>query len=140
MAQRVGRRKGLKIMLSSGAVAALLLIASVAWACTAVMGTMTLSPNSGKPGTSFTATASGLRVANPAATYTIRWNDVQRTKQGKSCHSSNVILASSVPAPNGSFTVQLQVPSPTQRGKSKVCGLDDGDNSVGTQHKTFTVI
>lgn len=146
--QRQGSRRGVW-GLAVGA-AGLLAFSSVAWACTTIMGAATISPTSGRVRSTVTYSAEDLRNAdaNPPRTYRLRFQDANSVRAGSAaggCHSA-LIVATGISAPNGAFSVQVQVPRrvngmKTPKGPSKFCGEDEVDSQgYGTAHKTFTVL
>lgn len=135
-----GRASGLVVC--SAALGGLLLFASAAWACTAVMGQLALNPTSGKAGSTVKASATGLKVA--PAKYRLVFINAKKVQNGIGCHDSDrqVIARGIETDSNGAFSVSAQIPATAPRGTSKICGRESSPvrDQTATTHETFTVL
>lgn len=123
------------------AVFAAVAVAGTAFACTIIMGQLTLAPTSGPIGSTVTTSASGLKVA--PATYRLLFNSATRMSKNQNCMTSTKVLASSV-ATDGSggwSNVTVTIPPKSPRGVSEICGMENTPvkNQTGTMHEVFTV-
>lgn len=112
---------------------------SVAWACTASMGSMSISPKSGPRGTKVTANATNLK---PVASYKVVFNNSSRVRQSRSCHSAPTVLRSSVgTSATGSFSTTVRIPTNAPLGLSEICAMETAPvpNSTASTHERFTV-
>lgn len=114
---------------------------ATAWACTDIMGQMTLSPTSGAPGTVVSTSAVGMKGA--PSKYKLLFNKAPRVAAGKGCHSAIKVLLKPVkPDVTGAWSnVVVKIPSLAPLGVSQICGLETYPNpaQTGTTHETFTV-
>lgn len=136
--QRASRRRG-RLALLSVVPACLLAIAfaSVAYACTTIMGSLTLTPTSGPAGMTISTTASGLK-AN--ATYALHFAKAV----GANCMSfKGVLTLATITADStGAWSnVMAKIPSNATMGMHSTCGMEVTPikGSTGTQHGIFTV-
>lgn len=137
---RSRRRRSRWATVPCGFVAATLVLASAAWACTVTMPTLTLSPNSGRPGSSTTGTvAKGLK---PLATYKMNFINNTNYKAGVSCHKITQVLATVQADGAGGFKVTMAIPANAPRGTSKICGVESfpSAGATATTHTTYTVL
>ncbi|HEX6539578.1 MAG TPA: hypothetical protein VF155_10395 [Candidatus Dormibacteraeota bacterium] len=115
---------------------ALVWAAMVVFACTNIMGQLTISPTSGSVGTRITTTASGL-VAN--ATYAMHF---AKSTSGSCMSFKGVLTLGSVTASgSGAWSgVTFAIPSASM-GTHSVCGMETKPvkGGSGTQHDTFTI-
>ena len=136
--QGASRRRGRLALLSAVPACLLALaLASVAYACTTIMGSLTLTPTSGPAGTMISTTASGLKAH---ATYALHF----AKNAGGNCMSfTGVITIGKVTADaTGSWSnVMAMIPSNATIGMHSTCGMElkPIKGSTGTQHDTFTV-
>lgn len=126
--------------LASGAVAAL--AGSAAFACTVIMGALSISPTSGNAGTTISTSATGLKPA--PATYNLLFEDAVGLSAGGSCMGSSQILVKAIPTnTQGSWTsVGATIPALAPQGVSEICGLEKFPvaGQTGTTHDEYTVI
>lgn len=118
-------------------------LASSAWACTAVMGKLTLNPTSGRAGSTVKAAATGLKVA--PAKYRLVFIDSRELKADKGCHSStssDIIKRGIQTDSKGAFSAKAAIPTTAPRGTSLICGLETYPvrNQTATTHETYTVL
>lgn len=115
-------------------------VTGTAFACTIIMGTLTLSRTSGAKGTVITTSASGLKAGG---NYRLLFDTATRLAAGKDCMSSSLVLNRSVNADSaGSWSgVNVTVPAKVPRGVSQICGMENRPvkNATATQHDMFTV-
>ena len=116
---------------------ALVWAAMLAFACTNIMGSLTISPTSGPVGTTISTTASGLKANG---TYQLHF---AKTTSGNCMSFKGVltlatITANSMGAWNG---VTAVIPSRASMGVHSTCGMEISPikGGSGTQHDTFTV-
>lgn len=131
-----------RAVIVGAAVAAFVLSAgSVAWACTQIMGQMTITPTSGTPGTVITTSAVGLK-ASPAK-YKLKFSDANRVAAGLGCHGTNIVIKKGIrTTSNGTWSgVNATIPPTAPLGLSEVCGLESYPTAgqTGTTHQAFTV-
>ena len=138
LGQLTGRRVTVGAVIAAFAA---VILAGTVFACTVIMGQLTLSPNGGTVGTLVTTSAGGLKAA--PATYRLVFNDAARTAAGKSCMASAKVLKSSVPTDgSGSWSgVTVIIPARERVGVSQICGMENTPvkNQTATTHETFTV-
>lgn len=132
------RRRGRLALLSAVPACLLALaLASVAYACTTIMGSLTLTPTSGHAGTTISTTASGLKGN---ATYALHF----AKNVGANCMSfKGVLTLATITADStGAWSnVMATIPSNATIGMHSTCGMElkPIKGSTGTQHDTFTV-
>ena len=98
-------RKRPLYLIGLGAVAAPLLAASVAYACTS-LATLSLNPSHGPPGQTVTVTGRGFAQHDPSDARTGQPVEIRFDS------TRNPVLARGAPSgPGGEFTVQIQVPN-----------------------------
>lgn len=128
-------------VVAGAAVAAFVLsAASVAWACTQIIGQMTVTPDAGPAGTVVNARATGLK--GTGAKYKMKFNDATRTAAEGGCHSAPIVLKKGIrTTAQGTFDVNVTIPSNAPLGASQICGLETypTPGNTGTAHITFTV-
>ena len=124
------------LTLPAAAIAALAGAATV-FACTNVMGALTITPTSGPAGTTISTTASGLK-AN--ATYQLHFAKTTSSNcmSFKGVLTLATITANSMGAWNG---VTAVIPRTATMGVHSTCGMEIKPikGNTGTQHDTFTV-
>lgn len=128
-------RYGVPVGLATGAVA---LVSTVAFACTAVMGPLTITPSSGHAGTTIVTSAQGLK---PGATYALH---VTNSVNGDCMNFQGVTTIGKIKT-NGSgawSNVSSVIPSKASMGTHGVCGMEltPVKGQTGTAHETFTVM
>ena len=133
--RRLSVRYGVPAGLATGAVA---LVSTVAFACTAVMGPLTITPNSGHAGTTIVTSAQGLK---PGATYGLHFT----TSINGDCMSFKAVTTLGKIKTNGSgawSSVSSVIPASASMGAHGLCGmeLNPVKGQTGTAHETFTVI
>jgi hypothetical protein len=131
------------LLLAALAMAGALCLASTAWACTSVMGNLTITPSSGNRGTAITANATALK-AYPAK-YRLRFaNPVEPTGNCMATDTTATTLVKGIrTTSSGSFSnVRATIPSAATRGQHEICAMETYPvpNQTGTQHMIFTVI
>lgn len=113
-------------------------ISTVAFACTQVMGALTITPASGKAGTVITTSAAGLKVF--PAQYAMHF-----TKGvGGDCMSfAGVVTMTKITANSqgGWSNVPMTIPASAKQGVHGVCGMElyPIKGATATTHDTFTV-
>ena len=124
------------LTLPAAALAALAGAATV-FACTNVMGALTITPTSGPVGTTINTTASGLK---DNATYQLHFakSTSSNCMSFKGVLTLATITASSMGAWNG---VTAVIPRTATMGVHSTCGMEIEPlkGGSGTQHDTFTV-
>ena len=117
---------------------ALVVLATVAFACTEVMGPLTLTPTSGPGGTVVMTTASGLKVA--PAQYALH---LAKTSSSDCMAFKGVTTLKTVStdASGGWPNVPVTIPRSTSLGTHGLCGMEvyPIKGQTGTMHDTFTV-
>ena len=124
------------VTLPAAAVAALAGAATV-FACTNVMGALTITPTSGPAGTTITTTASGLK-AN--ATYQLHFGK----NSGDNCMSFKGVITVGTITANASgawSNVTAVIPRTAAMGVHGLCGMETKPvkAATGTAHDIFTV-
>lgn len=139
MPEQGASRRRKRIALSAAVPACLLAIAttSVAYACTTIMGQLTLTPSSGHAGMTISTTANGLK-AN--AMYALHFAKAV----GANCMSfTGVITLGKVTTDSTGAWNNLiaTIPSNASMGMHSTCGMElrPVKGSTGTQHDIFTV-
>ena len=132
-----GRRGRLALLSAVPACLLFIAFAGVAYACTTIMGQLTLTPTSGPAGTMISTTASGLK---PHAMYGLHF---AKTVGGNCMSFSGVITIAKITASStGAWSnVMATIPSNTTIGMHSTCGMElkPVKGNTGTQHDTFTV-
>ena len=121
-------------LLSVPLMTALLLTASLAFACTQIMGPLTLNPGSGPPGTVVSTSATGLKPF--PARYDLFYGGTCMTFTGK-------LLKTITTNPSGGWiNVKVTIPKRTARGQHSLCGVEAYPNAAqsATSHDDFTVV
>ena len=118
-------------------------LAATVFACTGIMGPLTISPASGNAGTTITTSATGLKPS--PATYKLVFEDSVSIAAGGSCsYQSPVVLVPTIPTDGqGSWNnVNATIPSNAPQGVSQVCGWEKYPvaGQTGTTHDTYTVL
>ena len=117
----------------AGAAAALGVLATEAFACSAVMGPLTFNPPSGKAGTVVLTTATGLK-AFPAK-YDLFWD-------GECMQFSGKLLKTITTNSKGGWTnVKVTIPKNATLGSHSLCGVEawPSAGSTATSHSAWTV-
>lgn len=116
-------------------------LATVAFACTDIMGPLTLTPTSGSAGTLVTTSATGLK--GTPAKYELHFS----TSAGSSydCMSFTGVQVLKTIRTNraGGWTnVRVNIPPNASLGTHNLCGMEIYPNKggTGTTHQSFTVI
>ncbi len=140
--QANGRRNRQRAGAFAVVVAGAMSVASVASACTAVMGQLVLSPTSGPAGSSITASATGLKVA--PAKYRLIFISSKSLANGGGCHdggSQTLVRTIKTDSKGSFFGIKAQIPSTAPQGVSQICGLEKYPvkNQTATTHQSFTV-
>ena len=131
--------KTCKAVLAGGAGGtALVLLATVAFACTEVMGPLTLTPTSGPGGTVVTTSASGLKIG--PAQYALH---LAKTTSGDCMAFKGVTTLATVTTDSGGgwSNVPVTIPRSTTLGTHLLCGMEvyPIKGQTGTTHDSFTV-
>jgi hypothetical protein len=121
------------------AAAALLLIASTAWACTTIMGTVTVNPSSGTPPVGVQVSATGM-LANTS--YNIKYLNPARRASNVNCHYNGTRISNGATTDaSGNYgPVSTTIPKEKSSGTglAMVCIQDPGVFSGG--EADFTVL
>ena len=136
--QGASRRRGRIALLQAVPVCVLAIVfASIAYACTTIMGQLTLTPGWGHAGMTISTTANGLKAK---ATYALHFAKVV----GANCMSfTGVMTIGKVTTDStGAWNnLMATIPSNASMGMHSTCGMEikpvKGD--TGTQHDIFTV-
>ena len=115
------------------AAAALGLVGTEAFACSAVMGPLSFNPPSGPPGTVVLTTASGLKPY--PAKYDLFWAGECMTFTGK-------LLKTITTNSQGGWTnVKVTIPKNAPLGQHSLCGIEayPSAGSTATTHAAWTV-
>ena len=112
------------------------LVSTVAFACTAVMGPLTITPSSGPAGATITTTASGLK---PNGLYALHFSS-----SASNCMSFQGVATIAKIATNnmGAWSnVSSVIPASASLGTHGLCGMElkPVKGQTGTVHDTFTV-
>lgn len=113
-------------------------VSTVAFACTQVMGALTITPASGKAGTVITTSAAGLKVS--PAQYAMHFTKAV----GGDCMSfAGVVTMTKITtnSQGGWSNVPMTIPSSAKQGIHGVCGMElyPIKGATATTHDTFTV-
>ena len=121
-------------MLSALLTAALVATATLAFACTQIMGPLTLNPPSGPAGTVVSTTATGLKPF--PAMYDLFFGGTCMTFTGK--------LLKTIPTngQGGWTNVKVTIPKKTKPGSYSLCGVElhPSPGGTATDHDSFTVV
>lgn len=129
-----GRLRKNSLCASVVAVGATAAVASTAFACSSIMGQMTLTPDSGKPGTVVLSTATALKPY--PAKYEIFFGGTCMTFTGK-------LLKTITTNSHGGWTnVKLTIPKTAKLGSQSLCGVEAYPvaGQSATSHNSFTVV
>ena len=139
MRNRSRRARVLRFVLIAGSpMAALVVISTIAFACTSVMGPLSFSPTSGPSGTVIMTSAQGLKVA--PAQYALHFAKAS----GADCMSFKgvVTMATIATSPTGTWSnVSMRIPAKSSLGTHAVCAMEvtPVKGATGSDHDTFTV-
>jgi len=114
--------------------AALVATASLAFACTQIMGPLVLNPQSGPPGSAVVTSATGLKPF--PAQYDLFFGGTCMTFTGK-------LLKVITPDMNGAWSnITVTIPKHASLGSHSLCGVEAYPNpgSTATTHNAFTVV
>lgn len=110
---------------------------SVAFACTAIMGPLTMSPTSGPAGSTITTSAAGLKAK---AKYALQYAN---TTSGDCMSFSDVTIIKKVTTDGaGNWSgVTATIPAHTTMGTHGVCAMEISPvkGMTGTTHDSFTI-
>ena len=110
---------------------------SVAFACTAIMGPLTMSPTSGPAGTTITTSATGLKAK---AKYALHYAD---TTSGECMSFTGVTTLKKISTDgSGNWSgVTATIPASTTMGTHAVCAMEISPvkGMTGTTHNVFTI-
>lgn len=124
------------LTLPAAAIAALAGAATV-FACTNVMGSLTITPTSGPAGTVVTTSVSGLK---PNATYALHF---AKATNGNCMSFSGVttVARATANSSGGWSSVMATIPNKATIGVHGFCGMELSPikGNTGTTHDTFTV-
>lgn len=127
-------RYGAAAGFATGAVA---FVSTTVFACTAVMGPLTITPSTGPAGTTITTSAQGLK---PGARYALHFAN---SVNGDCMNFRGVTtIAKILTNPSGAWSnVTSVIPSGATLGTHGVCGMELSPvkGQTGTDHDTFTV-
>lgn len=137
MASRIGWSRG-GLAAAASLLGVVLLSTVPAFACTQVMGSLTITPAYGHAGSTVTTSAKGLKPY--PAKYAIHFGNTS----SDSCMSSTGVTILKTIATNrtGQWTnVPVVIPPASQLGTHEMCGLEKSPQpgGTGTTHDTFTV-
>ena len=114
--------------------AALVATASLAFACTQIMGPLTITPSSGRAGTVVSTSATGLKPF--PARYAMFF--------GGTCMSFTGKLLKTITANSsgGWSNVKVTIPKKAPLGQQSLCGVEAYPNAgqTATSHNDFTVV
>ena len=131
-------KTGTAVLAGGAGGTAIVLLATIAFACTEVMGPLTLTPTSGPGGTVVMTTASGLKVS--PAQYALH---LGKTSSSDCMAFKGVTTLKTVPtdASGGWSNVSVTIPRSTTLGTHGLCGMEvyPIKGQTGTMHDTFTV-
>ena len=112
----------------------LAIVASTAYACTMIMGPLTLNPPSGHAGTVVSTTATGLKPF--PAMYDLFFGGTCMTFSGK--------LLKTIPTngQGGWTNVKVTIPKTAKPGSYALCGVEVHPNpgATATTHSSWTVV
>ena len=112
------------------------LVSTVVFACTAVMGPLTITPTSGPAGTTITTSAQGL---TPNGVYGLHFSS-----SAADCMSFQGVATIAKISTNSSgawSNVAALIPASASLGTHGLCGMEikPVKGQTGTEHDTFTV-
>ena len=121
-------------LLSMLLTAVLVTTATVAFACTQIMGPLTLTPNSGPAGTVVSTTATGLKPF--PARYDLFFGGTCMKFSGK------LLKTITTNASGGWTNVTVTIPRRAALGQHSLCGVEAYPNAAqtATSHNDFTVV
>lgn len=113
---------------------AAVLMATTVFACTGIMGPLTLNPASGPPGTVVSTTATGLKPF--PAKYDLFFGGACMTFTGK------LLKTIQTNAQGGWTNVKVTIPKRAKMGSQALCGVESypSPGSTATSHDSFTVV
>lgn len=137
---RARRRFGALTLGAGGFVLASIVgVATVAFACTDIMGSLSLTPTSGHAGTSVSTSAAGLKPK--PAKYELHFAN---STSGDCMSFSGVTVLKTIRTDSvGQWTnVRVMIPSVATLGTHSFCGMElyPRMGGSGTQHMSFTVV
>ena len=127
-------RTAARVAASATAATAGVLLATTVFACTGIMGPLTLNPASGTPGTVVSTTATGLKPF--PAKYDLFFGGTCMTFTGK-------LLKTITTNMQGGWTnVKVTIPKTAKLGSQALCGVEayPQPGSTATAHDSFTVV
>ena len=116
-------------------------VATVAFACTDIMGPLTLTPTSGAAGTVVTTTANGLK--GTPAKYELHFSTSAGSAYDCMSFTGVQVLKTIRTNRAGGWTnVRVTIPSTASLGTHNFCGMEiyPTHGGTGTTHESFTVI
>lgn len=131
------RRLLVRYCLSAGvAPSGVALVSTVAFACTAVMGPLSITPTSGPAGTTITTSARGLK---PNATYGLHFST--GAADCMSFQGVTTIGKIKTDATGAWSNLSSVIPSKASMGTHGMCGMELNPikGQTGTSHDTFTI-
>lgn len=134
MMRRGQRRTRYAMAVSGVALAGFLGISSVAFACSGIMGNLTLTPDSGPPGTVVSTSATGLKPF--PAQYDMFFGGTCMTFTGK-------LVKVITPNASGAWSnVKVTIPKHAKLGLQSLCGVEAYPvaGQTATSHNAFTVV
>ena len=137
---RAGRRFG-AVTLGAGtfALASIAGVATVAFACTDIMGSLSLTPTSGPAGTSVSTSAAGLKPK--PGKYELHFA-IGTSGDCMSFGGVTVLKTIRTDSVGGWTNVKVTIPSSATMGTHSFCGMEvyPVRGGSGTQHMSFTVV
>ena len=138
----MSRRTGIRIArggVAASGVIAVVASASIAYACTEVMGPLLMAPMSGHAGSTVLTTASGLKPY--PARYAIHFGN---TSSDDCMSSTGVTILKTIKTNRrgGWSNVPVTIPAMARMGDHGICGMETSPvaGMTGTVHDTFTVV
>ena len=131
---RCATRVGLRVAGVGAPATAAVLLATTVFACTGIMGPLTLNPSSGKAGSIVYTTATGLKPF--PAKYDLFFGGSCMTFTGK-------LLKSITTNGAGGWTnVKVTIPKAATLGSLSLCGVEayPSPGQTATDHDSFTVV
>lgn len=127
-------RRGLRIAAVVTPAIAGGLVATTVFACTGIMGPLTMNPTSGPPGVVVSTTASGLKPY--PARYDLFFGGTCMTFTGKLLKTITTNLQ------GGWNNVKVTIPKKATMGSHSLCGVEAYPNAgaTATDHGSFTVV
>ena len=131
---RSSRRFTRRVLASALAAFATFMAGTVVFACTMIMGPLTLTPGSGPAGTVVSTTASGLKPF--PARYELFFNGECMTFSGK------WLKTITTNSQGGWTNVKVTIPKHATPGQHSLCGVESYPQagSTATTHDSFTVV